>query len=56
MRIFLNYHELHDIDTKVLIHHRIQSNAGVTKKLQNLWIRCVYHKFNVILRGVSQIN
>lgn len=46
------YHELHNIDPKVLVHHRVQSDAGVAKKIQNAWIRCVYHKLNVILRWV----
>ena len=46
------YHELHNIDPKVLVHHRVQSNAGVAKKLQNARIRCIHHKFNVILHQV----
>ena len=52
--IFL-HHEFYDIDPKMFVHHCVQSSAGVAKKLQHAWIRCIYHKFYVILWGVRAI-
>src|SRR6266850_4642001 len=45
------HHEFHDVNTEMLIHHRVQPDARLAEELQNARIRLVHYELYVFLRG-----
>jgi len=52
---FVTHHELHDVDTEVLILHRVQAKTSLTQPVHNGTIRRIDHELDRILPSMSHL-